>query len=355
MAKKRVAPKKKTKALGLLLAGDLGATKTRLALFDPRRDMRKPRRIATFLGADYPGLVEVLHEYLNGSKEKIVAACLGVAGPIVNNHVRMVNLNWEIDAAQLCDEFGFKAAWLINDLKAIANSVPLLKPSEAHTLNAGIPETQGTVAVIAPGTGLGIGYLAWAAGRYHAFATEGGHASFAPEGRLQDDLLAYLRGKFAQVAIEHVCSGVGLPNVYEFLKARGHAEEPGWLAAELAAAVDPTRVIVEAALAAKAGSEICQLALQIFVQVLGAASGNLALSLGATGGVYIGGGIPPRILPAFEQHGFMKAFVGKIGYESYLARFPVKVITNPDLALLGAADYGRQQLLHPKGVKLSRK
>jgi glucokinase len=351
LAKKRVVTKKKAKASGgLLLAGDLGATKTQLALFDPRGDLRKPRRVATFLGADYPGLVSVLREYLKDSKEKITAACFGIAGPVVNNHVRMINLNWEIDAADLCDEFGFQAAWLINDLKAIANSVPLLSPAEVHTLNTGVPEKNGSIAVIAPGTGLGIGYLTWAAGRYHAFATEGGHASFAPEGRLQDELLAYLRGKFAQVAIEHVCSGVGLPNIYEFLKARGHAQEPGWLAAELAASEDPTRVIVESALAAQAGSEICQLALQIFVQVLGAASGNLALTAGATGGVYIGGGIPPRILPTFEQHGFMKAFLGKIGYESYLTRFPVKVIMNPEVALLGAADYGRQQLLHPEGV-----
>jgi len=350
LAKKRTASKKKSKPGGLLLAGDLGATKTRLALFDPRGDLRKPRHVVTYLGVDYPGLAAVLREYLKGSKEKIVAASLGVAGPVVDNRVRMVNLNWEIDAAELCVEFGFKAAWLINDLKAIANSVPLLKPAELHSLNAGIPEENGTIAVIAPGTGIGMGYLTWAAGRYHAYATEGGHGSFAPEGRTQDELLAYLRGKFAQVAVEHVCSGVGLPNIYEFLKARGHAEEPGWLAAELAAAEDPTRVIVENALAAKPGSEICQLALQIFVQVLGATSGNLALTLGATGGVYIGGGIPPRILPTFESYGFMKAFLGKIGYETYLARFPVQVILNSESALLGAADYGRKQLLHQQSV-----
>ncbi len=350
MPKKRTAPKKKAKSGGLLLAGDLGATKTRLALFDPHGDMRKPLRVATFLGADYAGLAEVLREYLKGSKEKIIAASFGVAGPVVDNRVHMVNLNWEIDAAELCDEFDFKAAWLINDLKAVANSVPLLKPAELQSLNAGVPEGHGTIAVIAPGTGIGMGYLTWAAGSYHAYATEGGHGSFAPEGRMQDELLAYLRGKFAQVAVEHVCSGVGLPNIYEFLKARGHAQEPGWLAAELAAAEDPTRVIVENALAAKPGSEICQLALQIFVQVLGATSGNLALTLGATGGVYIGGGIPPRILPTFESYGFMKAFLGMIGYETYLARFPVRVILNGEAALLGAADYGRQQLLHPESV-----
>lgn len=352
MPKKKKPTKKKprTRSAEYLLAGDIGATNTRLALFDLRGDLRRPRRLQSFLGADYSSLNAVLREYLRSSKDKVVAACFGIAGPVVQNHVRMINLDWEIDADDLCDEFGFRSAWLINDLKAVANSIPLLRPDELHSLNAGVAEERGALAIIAPGTGLGIGYLTWSAGRYHAFASEGGHASFAPEGRLQDELLAYLRGKFAQVAIEHVCSGVGLPNVYEFLKARGHATEPGWLAAELAAAEDPTRVIVENGLARKPGSEICQLALQTFVQVLGAASGNLALGFGATGGLYVGGGIPPRIVPVLESYGFMKAFLGKIGYESYLSRFPVNVILNTESALLGAAEYGRQQLLHPRSV-----
>ena len=348
--KKRRATKKKRRAKGLLLAGDVGATKTKLALYDPSGDLRKPKNVRTFQGQNYPGLVEVLRNYLLDDKEKISVACFGIAGPVVAGHVKMVNLNWEIDAGELCDEFGLQAAWLINDLKAVATAVPLLKPNELHSINKGFPELGGTIAVIAPGTGVGIGYLTWAASRYQAYATEGGHANFAPANALQDELLAFLRGKYSQVALEHVCSGLGLPNVYEFFKSTGRAEEPGWLAQELAAAEDATPVIVEHALAAKPGGEICQLALQVFVEVLGAASGNLALTFGATGGVYLGGGIPPRILPTFARFGFMDAFLDKIGYRDYLARFPVYVILNPESALLGAADYGRQQLQHLEGV-----
>jgi len=334
----------------LLLAGDVGATKTKLALYDVSGDLRKPRNMQTFQGQDYRSLTEVLRNYLKNSKEKISAACFGIAGPVVNGHVKMVNLNWEIDSVELCSEFALQAAWLINDLKAVANSILLLRSSELHSINKGRPEPRGAIAVIAPGTGVGIGYLTWAAGRYQAYATEGGHANFAPASALQDELLDFLRGKYSQVALEHVCSGLGLPNVYEFFKSTGRAEEPGWLAQVLAAAEDATPVIVEHALAAKPGSEICQLTLQVFVEVLGAASGNLALTLGATGGVYLGGGIPPRILPAFERYSFMDAFLEKIGYRDYLARFPVHVILNPESALLGAADYGRQQLQHPEGV-----
>jgi len=348
--KKRRATIKKQKGKGLLLAGDVGATKTKLALYDPSGDLCKPQNVQTFQGQDYPGLVEVLSEYLTRAKKKPLAACFGIAGPVVDGHVKMVNLNWEIDAAELCSDFGLRAAWLINDLKAVANAVPLLKSNELHSINKGKPELHGTVAVIAPGTGVGIGYLTWAADRYQAYATEGGHANFAPANALQDELLAFLRGKYSQVALEHVCSGLGLPNVYEFFKSTGRAEEPAWLAQELAAAEDATPLIVEHALAAKPGSEICQLTLQVFVEVLGAAAGNLALTLGATGGVYLGGGISPRILPAFERFGFMDAFLNKIGYRDYLARFPVHVILNPESALLGAADYGRQQLQHPEGV-----
>lgn len=327
-----------------ILAGDLGATKTNLALFDAAALEAGPQQVASFVNADYSGLDAILRAYLPG-KPKQAWACLGVAGPVIENRVQMVNLDWQVDGAELCAEFGFQGAWLINDLKALANAVPFLQPGALRTLQIGQPEPHGSIAVIAPGTGLGIGYLTWAVGRYTSYATEGGHASFAPETELQQELLAWLRGKFAQVAIEHVCAGVGLPNVYEFLKVSGKAVEPRWLADELAAVGDDNNVvIVKHALAQTPGSELCQLTLQVFVEVLGAVSGNLALGLGATGGVYVGGGIPPRILPALERYGFMRFFGGKIGYESYLSRFPVQVILEPASALLGAAAYARQQV-----------
>ncbi|MCL5428862.1 MAG: glucokinase [Chloroflexi bacterium] len=342
--------KKQKRKTGLLLAGDIGATNTRVALFDPEGDLRKPTRVNTYAGADYPGLVEVLRDYLKGSDTPVVAACFGAAGPVVEGQVSLTNINWVVNSAELCAKFGWQFAWLINDLKAIANAIPLLEPDELKMLNAGIPEKHGTIAVIAPGTGLGIGYLTWAAGRYRAYATEGGHADFAPVNAIQDEMLGYLRGKFKQVAIEHVCGGVGLPNIYEFLKASGRAEEPAWLANELVTSPDPTPVIVDNAMAAKPGSEICQQTMEIFITVLAGEAGSLALQLGATGGIYIGGGIPPRILPAFERYGFMQTFLAKTGYEYYLERFPVNIILHPEPGLLGAADYGVQQLHYPEGV-----
>ena len=342
--------KKKKSRKGLLLAGDIGATNTRVALFDPKGNLRKPARIKTYAGADYPGLVEVLRDYLKGVDKPVVAACFGAAGPVVEGRVKLTNINWVVDSKELCKEFDLQDAWLINDLKAIANAVPLLKPKEVKVLNKGIPEKHGTIAVIAPGTGLGIGFLTWAAGRYHAYATEGGHSDFAPVNALQDELLSFLRRKFQQVAVEHVGAGVGIPNIYEFLKMSGRSQEPDWLAAELSSSADPTRVIVDNAIAAKPGSEICHQTLEIFITVLAGEAGSLALQLGATGGVYIGGGIPPRILPAFDQYHFIKTFLLKIGYESYLERFPITIILHPEPGLLGAADYGVQQLLNPESV-----
>ena len=333
----------------MILAGDIGATNTRVALFDPKGDLRKPALIKTYAGADYPGLVEVLRDYLKDVDKPVIAACFGAAGPVIEGRVKLTNINWMVDSQELCTEFDLKAAWLINDLKAIANSVPLLKGSELKILNAGIPEEYGTLAVIAPGTGLGIGFLTWAAGRYHAYATEGGHADFAPVNAIHDEMLSFLRGKFKQVAVEHVGAGVGLPNIYEFLKSSGRAREPDWLADQMAAAEDLTPVIVDNAMTPKPGSEICQRTLEIFITVLAGEAGSLALQLGATGGVFIGGGIPPRILPAFEQYVFMQTFMAKIGYEYYLERFPVKVILHPEPGLLGAADYGVQQLASPEG------
>ncbi|MBX3003567.1 MAG: glucokinase [Anaerolineales bacterium] len=328
-----------------ILAGDLGATKTNLALFDARDLQAGAQAEASYLNADHADLPAILRKYLADKDAQIIrTACLGVAGPVINNHVRMVNLDWEVDAAALCAEFSWQAAWLINDLKALANAVPLLQPHEVQTLQAGVPEPGGTIAVIAPGTGLGIGYLTSAGGQYRAYATEGGHASFAPETELQQELLAWLRPRLGQVAVEHVCAGVGLPNIYAFLKASGHAPEPEWLRAQLSQPGDDNNaIIVQHALAQTAGAEICALTLQLFVEILGATAGNLALGLGATAGVYLGGGIPPRIQAALDRYRFMDFFLGKTGYEDYLARFPVQLILDPAVALLGAAAYAQQQ------------
>ena len=323
-----------------LLAGDIGATKIGLAVISNKEGARQPRHEATYQVDQYPGPAALFHEYLSAVDEPVAAACFGVAGPVIEDRVQMVNHEWLVDASALAAEFGWRKVWLLNDLKAAAHAVPGLPDEELAVLNHGQPETDGNIAVIAPGTGLGQGYLTWDGARYMAQATEGGHSDFAPNGAIQRELLAYLAADRVQVCVEDVCSGVGMPNIYNFLRDCGHAEEPDWLAEQLADAEDPTPIIFESALAVDQSAEISKKALEIFVNILGSEAGNLALKIGATGGLYVGGGIPLRILSSLEDGAFLKAFLSKEKYTDYMRRIPVKVILNPDSALLGAAEYG---------------
>lgn len=333
----------KTVAQGFLLAGDIGATNTRLALFSTQDPYTAVHR-AKFKGTRYARFGEILGEFLADVDQPILAASLGAAGPVVEERVKLTNLPWTIDAQELRQEFGWQGVWLLNDLKAIASSVEHLPAADLHSLQSGVAEEHGSRFVIAPGTGLGVGYLVWNGQRYLPYATEAGHADFAPANALQDELLAFLRQRFPQVHVEHVCSGIGIPNIYDFLLASGRAQEPQWLAAQLAAAADRTPVIVDASVAQEPGSEICQQAIEIFVDVLAAEAGSLALTYGSTGGAYIGGGIPPRILPEFARLNFAEKFAAKTAYESYLQRMPIHMILNTGAGLLGAAAYGWQQL-----------
>lgn len=327
-----------------LLAGDIGATKIDVAVVSSQRGAREPRRAATYRVNDYPSLAALLEAYLAGVDEKPVAACFGVAGPVIDGRVQMVNHPWLVDAQALSRKFGFRKVWLLNDLRATAYAVPRLPDDELEIINTGEPKAEGNIAVIAPGTGLGMGYLTWQGGRIQAHATEGGHSDFAPRGSLQRELLAYLEEQRTQVSVEDVCSGLGIPNIYAFLKARGHAEEPDWLAQRLAAADDPTPVIVESAGGEEKTAEISKMVLDIFVSILASEAANLALKIGALGGVFIGGGIPPRILPRLKSKHFLEAYLSKTKYTEYMQRIPVKVILNPDTALLGAAEFGLERL-----------
>jgi glucokinase len=218
--------------------------------------------------------------------------------------------------------------------------VPFLEAADLHTLNEGQPAPGGVIAVIAPGTGLGEAFLTWDGSRYRAHASEGGHTDFAPTNALEAGLLRYLLGRFEHVSYERVCSGRGLPNIYAYLKDSGYAEEPPWLAEQLASVEDPNPIIVNAALYGERPCELCVAMLNTFVSILGTEAGNLALKVLATGGVYLGGGIPPRILPALEQEEFIEAFRRKGRMSDLLARVPVHVILNPKVALLGAACHG---------------
>jgi len=328
----------------MLLAGDVGGTKTDVALFSPQAGPRDPVARLSFPSAHFASLESLLAEFLAQFHQPIEAACFGVAGPVVDGQAKTTNLPWVVDEARLRETLHVRSVRLLNDLEAIAHAVPLLQPSDLHTLNPGSVRDGGAIGVVAPGTGLGEAFLTWDGSRYHAFASEGGHADFAPTNPLELDMLGFLRGRFDHVSYERVCSGRGIPNRYAFLKERGHGVEPAWLAAELAAAEDPTPIIVRTALGDDHRSELCDATLDLFVSILGAEAGNFALKVLATGGMYLGGGIPPRILPYLQHEQFLRSFCGKGRLSELLVQIPVHVILNPSAALLGAAGRGLRAL-----------
>ena len=326
-----------------ILAGDLGGTKTNLAVFSIEKGTGSPLAEATFHSRDYDNIESIIQAFLAGRKDQIDAAFLGVAGPVVDGRAKITNLDWQLTEEQIKSQCNLSRVVLMNDLVATASAIPCLKANDLHTINEGQPVVGGAMAVIAPGTGLGEAFLVKAGSRYLAFSSEGGHADFAPATSIEQELLAFLQQRLGHVSYEQVCSGMGLPNIYDFYKQRGAAPEEAWIAEQLAAADDPTPVIVNGALAAETPCALCRTALKTFVAVLGAEAGNLALKVLATGGVYLGGGMPPRILEFLaEDNNFMDAFANKGRMSELLAVIPVRVITNPKAALLGAAAYGLQ-------------
>jgi glucokinase len=328
----------------IILAGDIGGTKTSLALFSSDNGPRSPLAEATFASDIYRSLEALVREFLAQVDVSPDRASFGVAGPVVRGQAEITNLPWVLDEIRLADAMALTTVRLLNDLDALAYALPILHEEDIHTLNEGRPVADGALAIIAPGTGLGEAFLTWDGSRYVPHASEGGHADFAPTNSLQLGLLQYLLDRFEHVSYERVCSGRGLPNIYAYLRDSGYAEEPPALAEQLAAAEDPTPVIVKAALDEGPQHELCVATLNTFVSILGAEAGNLALRVVATGGVYLGGGIPPRILPVLTNGEFMHAFRSKGRLSELMVRTPVHVILNPKAALMGAACYGLEQV-----------
>jgi len=320
-----------------ILVGDIGGTKTTLAVVSPQRGPRDLLAGKTFPSGKFPSLEAIIGEFLTGTDLAIDRAVFGIAGPVTGGRVRTTNLPWYVEEIRLAEVFGFSSVHLINDLEAMACGVPHLEASELLVLNHGRPLKGGAIAVIAPGTGLGEAFLAWDGTRYRAHASEGGHADFAPKTLLERELLSYLNGRFGHVSYERVCSGPGISHIYDYLKGNGYGDEPPWLSAQLAGVEDATPVIVNAALDEERPCELCVMALDEFVSILGAEAGNLALKVLATRGVYLGGGIVPRILPFLKKAIFMKSFRDKGRYADLMAGMPVHVILAPNIALLGAA------------------
>lgn len=336
----------------MILAGDIGGTKTRLALFRPEAGRLRPVAEETFPSGEYPDLDPIVEAFLaprellpsrrrsasgpgpDADGEGVARACFGVAGPVVDGRSVTTNLPWVVDACRLRNGLRLPAVDLINDLEANAHGIGALGPDDFAVLNAGAPGASGNAAIIAAGTGLGEAGLYWDGRHHRPFACEGGHASFAPANDLQCELLVHLRRSYDHISWERVLSGPGLLAVYGFLRDSGRGEEPPWLAEEMRRE-DPPSIIGRAAQEGR--SALCARALDLFVSLYGAEAGNLALKLMATGGVYVGGGIAPKILDRLKGRGFMEAFLAKGRMRPLLERMPVRVILNERAALLGAA------------------
>ena len=325
----------------MILAGDIGGTKTNLALYSVRGDKLISTIKKTFPSKDYLSLEAVLREFRAEAPDVISAASFGVAGPVIDGTSKTPNLPWFLDAREIARCLDLDLVALINDLEATGYGVATLDAGEFLTLNAGKIHPQATKALIAAGTGLGEAILYWDGVAHRPLASEGGHADFAPRTPLEIELLAYLIARFGHVSYERVISGPGIFNIYNFLKDSGRRREPGWLRERLAAG-DPGAVISEAALAKEA--EICVQALDLFVSAYGAEAGNLALRAKALGGVYVGGGIAPKILSKLADGEFLRAFAAKGRYADLLAQVPVRVILNEEAALRGAASYAAVHL-----------
>ncbi|MDX9835920.1 MAG: glucokinase [Desulfobulbus sp.] len=324
----------------ILLAGDIGGTKTALSLYDASGRSLGQR---TVQNADYHNFDDLLGEFLAHQESAPCCACIGVAGPVIDQAVTLTNLAWSLEAGQLADRHRLRRVWLINDLVATAMGVTRLLPTDLHSLNTGIPRPGAVRAVLAPGTGLGEAFLIPGAVGEEPLPTEGGHASFAPRNREQLDLLAWMLEHQEHVAVEQVCSGLALPTLFDFM-ARC-CPPPTWLADELAAADDRTPVIVRAALQDLAGELGCEIAvrtLRMFVDILADEAANLVLKTLACGGLFIGGGLALRVLPFLRADSFMAVFA-RGTYQQLLGNVPVQVVLNPETALLGAAAYARSR------------
>ena len=321
----------------LVFAGDIGGTKTNLALYSVHGDKLRSESMQTFPSKRYSGLVPVLQDFLGSAQPKIDAACFGIAGPVVDGKVKTPNVPWMVDSSELRRALKLDSVNLLNDLEAGAHGIFTLNNDEFCTLNEGTMRQSGNKALIAAGTGLGEAIMHDDGRHFHPLASEGGHADFAPRNELEIELLRYLFGRFGHVSYERVLSGPGLFNIYKFFKENRGLEEPKWLTERFASGDDASAVVSKTALADEA--EICVKSLELFVSLYGAEAGNLALRAKSLRGLYIGGGIAPKILAKLKDGAFMRAFVDKGRYTDLLAAIPVQVVLNDQAALRGAAYY----------------
>jgi len=325
---------KTSKDKPLVLAGDIGGTKTNLGLFLEGKEHPVPKVIETFSSRSSPDLEYIIRQFLEMHPVTVTHACFGIAGPVINGKSKTTNLPWRISEDRIKKQFKFHHVKLVNDLTVTVMAIPLLSKDEFYPLNQETSIKEQNLALIAPGTGLGKAMLIYQDGRYLPVSSEGGHADFAPNNDAEIKLWRYLHQHYGHVSIERVVSGSGLVNIYNWLIDSNRFNEPEWLGQKFKEN-DPAKVITDAALAGKDPG--CVEALNMFVSILGAVAGNLALTGMTTGGVYLAGGIPPKILCKLKEDIFIKAFTNKGRFKGFLEKIPVKVVLNDKAALIGAA------------------
>ena len=319
----------------MILSGDIGATRTRLAAFETEGNRLQCVVEKIYMSQDYPGLPEILTQFIRTEGIPVHSACFGVAGPVRSGRSKISNLPWIIDSRELAKQLKLNSVGLLNDLEAYAYGIDALESKDFVTLSEGSEDAEGNRAVISARTGLGVAGLFWDGFRHHPFPCEGGHADFAPHNDLEIELLAYLRKKYDRVSYERIISGPGIRNIYDFLRDTHKAEEPAWLHDQLNASPDPPALISQLAMEGKA--PICDQTLSIFVSAFGAETGNCALHYMTTGGIFIGGSIAAKNVAKMKDPVFMRSFLDKGRMEALLKDMPVKIILNDDCGLIGAA------------------
>ena len=323
----------------MLLAGDVGGTKTDLAVYSREAGPHSPLSQAEMHSADYPSLQVLVTEFLRKEKIQVERACFDVAGPVIEGRAKVTNLPWAMDEASLAKDLNLKSVRLINDLEAVARAIPILRPDDVRTLNVGLPIPGGAIGVVAPGTGLGESFLTWDGSKYVPHSSEGGHSDFAPTDERQIRLLRYLLGRSDHVGVERVCSGIGIPNIYECLRDIEQIPEDPGIAQSIAAAKDRTAAIAKFATDPDQRSKLCAATIETFISILASEVGNLAIKVLATGGIYLAGGVALHVLDLLEKPAFMESFKRKGRFASLMEHIPVHVILN-HAALVGSAAYG---------------
>ena len=317
-----------------VLAGDIGGTKTRLAVLDVQGTHLETLAERSYASGSYSGLEEIVQDFLGNTRAGCRQACFGIAGPVQHGRARVTNLPWIVEEQALAVSFGFERVALVNDLEANAWGITALRDNDFCPLNAGSPAAAGNACIVSAGTGLGEAGLYWDGQRHWPFACEGGHANFSPSSNLEIALLKYLRERFGRVSWERVISGKGLENIHDFLRSHRGVPAPSWLREELAEG-DAAAAISRAALDNR--DSLCAEALDLFIRLYGVEAGNHALKIMATGGVYLGGGIAPKNLQRFKGPLFMQGFLDKGRMQPLLEAMPVKIILNDRTALYGPA------------------